>query len=494
MQRVDAIYARQSVDREDSISIESQVEFCRYEVRDHPFEVFCDRGYSGKNTQRPEFQRMLDAIRQDKVRRVICYKLDRCSRSLLDFAGMMEEFHRWGVEFVSCTEKFDTATPMGRAMLSICIVFAQLERETIQQRVSDAYRSRSLRGYYKGGRLPYGFFLEDCTLQGRKTSRYVPRPEEAEVVKIIYSLYAGPQVSLADVAAYLSANHMPNRRRPDGSWPRSLLSGILKNPIYVRADMEVYLFYQNRGTLIPEDPARFDGIHGCYLFSEHPEDPREYLVLAPHEGIVPADTWLRCQRKFHRDPRAGKPVKAANTWLAGKVKCPLCGYALVIRRSGQKRYYMCSQRLRAIGSCSGVGGLSAEELEAAVLRAITQQIRPLLPLRGRDTGPEDPEARKLKCRIARYRSEADRLLRDMRTSDKQASRLVGAELKRLEDAIGRNEAALLRLEGRPRQGPGIADPMAYWEKLTLPDKMTVVDALIDTIHADKERVAIRWKL
>ena len=69
------------------------------------------------------------------------YKLDRISRSILDFANMMELFQEYDVEFVSSTEKFDTSTPMGRAMLNICIVFAQLERETIQKRVTDAYYS-----------------------------------------------------------------------------------------------------------------------------------------------------------------------------------------------------------------------------------------------------------------------------------------------------------------------------------------------------------------
>ena len=102
---------------------------------------------------------MMEALRQGGASRVIVYKLDRISRSILDFAGMIEEFQRLGVEFVSCTEKFDTATPMGRAMLSICIVFAQLERETIQMRVADAYAARMKHGFFMGGHVPYGFAL-----------------------------------------------------------------------------------------------------------------------------------------------------------------------------------------------------------------------------------------------------------------------------------------------------------------------------------------------
>ena len=104
--REDCIYARQSVDRKDSISIESQIDFCKYELKGGSCRVFKDKGYSGKNTDRPEFQKLLGEIRKGKVRRVIVYKLDRISRSILDFATMMELFQEYDVEFVSSTEKF----------------------------------------------------------------------------------------------------------------------------------------------------------------------------------------------------------------------------------------------------------------------------------------------------------------------------------------------------------------------------------------------------
>ena len=91
---MDFIYSRQSVDKADSISIESQIEYCRYETRGGPCRIFSDKGYSGKNTDRPAFRRMMEALRQGGASRVIVYKLDRISRSILDFAGMIEEFQR----------------------------------------------------------------------------------------------------------------------------------------------------------------------------------------------------------------------------------------------------------------------------------------------------------------------------------------------------------------------------------------------------------------
>ena len=111
--RIDAIYARQSVDKKDSISIESQIEFCKYELKGGNCKEYTDKGYSGKNTDRPKFQELVRDIKRGLIAKVVVYKLDRISRSILDFANMMELFQQYNVEFVSSTEKFDTSTPMG---------------------------------------------------------------------------------------------------------------------------------------------------------------------------------------------------------------------------------------------------------------------------------------------------------------------------------------------------------------------------------------------
>lgn len=230
MEKYDAIYCRQSVDRVDSISIESQIEYCQYEVRGGKYKTFTDKGYSGKNVDRPEFQSMMEAIRRGEVSRVIVYKLDRISRSVMDFMHLFTEFQQYGVEFVSCTEKFDTSSPMGRAMLKIIVVFAELERETIQQRVMDAYMSRSRKGFYMGGRIPYGYKLEPFTIEGKKTAHYAIIPEEAEVVKLIFSMYAQPQTSYGDIVRHLEANGIVNSRTKDGAWDRCRIADMIKNP------------------------------------------------------------------------------------------------------------------------------------------------------------------------------------------------------------------------------------------------------------------------
>ena len=159
-----AIYARQSIDKKDSISIETQIELCKSTAMQDNIEVYFDKGYTGSNTNRPEFQRLMRDIRMGRINKVYVYKLDRISRSLVDFMKMMEVFKQYGCEFASHSEAFDTSTPIGRAMLQMCMVFAELERENTIQRVKDAYKSRSKEGFYMGGRVPYGFRLEKSTI------------------------------------------------------------------------------------------------------------------------------------------------------------------------------------------------------------------------------------------------------------------------------------------------------------------------------------------
>ena len=99
--RIDAVYARQSVDKKDSISIESQIDFCKYELKGGSFKKYRDKGYSGKNTDRPRFKDLVRDIERGLIKRVVVYKLDRISRSIIDFSNMMELFQRYNVEFVS---------------------------------------------------------------------------------------------------------------------------------------------------------------------------------------------------------------------------------------------------------------------------------------------------------------------------------------------------------------------------------------------------------
>ncbi|SHK88711.1 Resolvase, N terminal domain [Clostridium cavendishii DSM 21758] len=138
-----AIYSRKSVFTGKGESIENQIELCKEYTTKHfdekapKFLIYEDEGFSGGNTNRPKFQELLKDVKANKVDILICYRLDRISRNVADFSITLELLQKHNVAFVSIKEQFDTTTPMGRAMVYISSVFAQLERETIAERVRD---------------------------------------------------------------------------------------------------------------------------------------------------------------------------------------------------------------------------------------------------------------------------------------------------------------------------------------------------------------------
>ena len=113
--------------------------------------IFEDPGYSAKNTDRPDFQRMMARVRTGEFTHILVWKIDRISRNLLDFAAMYQELKELGVTFVSKNEQFDTSTAIGEAMLKIILVFAELERHMTSERVTAAMLSRATNGKWNGG-------------------------------------------------------------------------------------------------------------------------------------------------------------------------------------------------------------------------------------------------------------------------------------------------------------------------------------------------------
>ena len=291
--RIDAIYGRQSIDKKDSISIESQFEFCRYELKGGEAKEYKDKGYSGKNIKWPDFQWLLKDIKTGLIRRVIVYHLDRISRSIVDFAKLMELFKQFNVEFVSCTEKFDTSTPMGRAMLNICIIFAQLERESIQMRVTGTFYSRCAKVYYMRGRAPYGFDMEPIVMDGINIKRLI-ETAEMEYAELMYEMYAEPETSYGDITRYFTENEIQVYGK---TLKRGFLAQLLRNPVYVQADMDIYEHFKAQGAKIKSPPELFTGDYSCYLYQGR-EGEENILVIAPHKGRIPSALWLNVQRKL----------------------------------------------------------------------------------------------------------------------------------------------------------------------------------------------------
>lgn len=501
----DAIYTRQSVDKMDSISIESQLEYCKYETRGSPYKSYSDKGYSGKNTNRPAFEEMLEDIKQGKISRVIVYKLDRISRSILDFANMMEVFAEHNVEFVSSTERFDTSTPIGRAMLNICIVFAQLERETIQKRVADAYYSRSKRGFYMGGRIPYGFEKVKTEIDGIKTSKYVPIPDEAEQIRIMYSLYADEDNSLGDIIAYFNKNGIKHLR--GGMWSAGRISEILRNPIYVMADADVYDFFKSQGANIINPVSDYTGYNACYLYQGTVSKTRKQLdltdkeiVLAPHQGIIPSGDWLKCRIRCLNNRQSTKTCKATTSWLAGKVKCGKCGYGLTIVKANTKwhRYFVCAAALATKKeNCQGTGGtIYADVLEDYMLNAIRNKLSEFKTLSQKKKKQINPKINKNKIRISEIENEINDLLSKVVGANAVLMQYVNERVEGLDTERKKlqEENISLTCNQDKQNFDVISSHVQDWDNIGFKDKQSVVNALIKVIHIADGKIEIMWNI
>ena len=499
--RIDAIYARQSVDKKDSISIESQIEFCKYELKGGNCKEYTDKGYSGKNTDRPKFQELVRDIKRGLIAKVVVYKLDRISRSILDFANMMELFQQYNVEFVSSTEKFDTSTPMGRAMLNICIVFAQLERETIQKRVTDAYYSRSQRGFKMGGKAPYGFHTEPIKMDGINTKKLVVNPDEAANIRLMFEMYAQPTTSYGDITRYFAEQgilfHGKELIRPT-------LAQMLRNPVYVQADLDVYEFFKSQGTIIVNDAADFTGMNGCYLYQGRDVKPSkkndlkdQMLVLAPHEGIVPSDIWLTCRKKLMNNMKIQSARKATHTWLAGKIKCGKCGYALMSAHSNGILYMRCTVHADS-KACPGCGCVKLHELEAVVYGAMVKKLKDFKTLTGRKKAEKiSPKLAAKRLELAQVESEIEKLLDTLTGASPVLLSYANSKIEELDarrQSIA-NEIAKLSADAVPMEKmESISGYLDDWENVSFEDKRQVVDALITVIRATNEKVEIEWKI
>ncbi|EGT3688202.1 recombinase family protein [Clostridioides difficile] len=498
--REDCIYARQSVDRKDSISIESQIDFCKYELKGGSCRIFKDKGYSGKNTDRPEFQKLLGEIRKGKVRRVIVYKLDRISRSILDFATMMELFQEYDVEFVSSTEKFDTSTPMGRAMLNICIVFAQLERETIQKRVTDAYYSRCLKGFHMSGQAPYGYQLEPTVVEGIRTKKMVADPVAADHVRLMFEMYAEPETSFGDITRYFEEHDIKIYGK---SMFRTFLSQLLRNPVYAQADLELYEFFKSQGAAIVNDASDFAGTNGCYLYQgrDVKEDKDrclkdQILVIAPHEALISSDTWLKCRKKLMANTTFQQGRKPKNTWLAGKIKCGHCGYALKATHvPNSTGYFRCTKRTENKG-CPGCGKIRKEEFEQFIFSAMQEKFKDFQILHGREE-KVNPKLTAYQVELAQVEAEIEKLLDTLTGANATLLAYANKKIEELDTRRQTISKAIAELSVEtisPQQIKKLSYYLDNWDSIDFDDKRKAADGLISTIKATSDRVQIEWKI
>ncbi len=252
--------------------------------------VYNDGGFSGGNTERPGLKRLLADIRAQRVDIVVVYKVDRLSRSLTDFARLMQLFDDHQVSFVSVTQQFNTTTSMGRLTLNMLLSFAQFEREVAGERIRDKIAATKRKGLFVGGNPPLGYrrpIPEDPDF-ANKVLRVIP--EEAAIVRRVYALYLEHGSPLG-VAKQLDAEGLYARRwstKGGGStvhkpWDTSIIHRLLANPIYIGKIVHI------RGRRLPKGKGRGD-----------PE-----IWPGQHEAIIDQDTWDRVRTMMDQEkPKA----------------------------------------------------------------------------------------------------------------------------------------------------------------------------------------------
>src|ERR1700687_5308865 len=186
-----AIYTRVSTDQgleQDFNSLDAQREACEAYIKSQAHEGwrpvrdrFDDGGFSGGSLDRPALQALLVAVQARRIDVIVVYKVDRLTRSLADFAKLIELFDAHGVSFVSVTQAFNTTTSMGRLTLNVLLSFAQFEREVTGERIRDKIAASKRKGMRMGGPVPLGYDVVDKKL--------VINPREAERVRIIFRRY-----------------------------------------------------------------------------------------------------------------------------------------------------------------------------------------------------------------------------------------------------------------------------------------------------------------
>lgn len=302
-----AIYIRVSthwqIDK-DSLPLQRSdlINYCKVILGTENYVVFEDAGYSAKNFERPDFQKMMARVRSGEFSHILVWKIDRISRNLLDFATMYQELKELGVTFVSKNEQFDTSTAIGEAMLKIILVFAELERNMTSERVTATMLARASDGKWNGGKVPFGYSYD------KEEKSFVINEAESRVVRLMYDLY-DEQHSLLAVSKEL--NRRGYRSRKGAEWSPVTVGNIMRSPFYIGS-----LRYNYRRESGPS-------------FTFRPES--EWVMIEDHHPqTVTHEQWnrvvstMRSQRRGQ--PGHGKSFNRGNVHIfAGIITCGYCG-------------------------------------------------------------------------------------------------------------------------------------------------------------------------
>ena len=377
-----AIYSRKSKFTEEGESIENQINMCvKYAetmlgITD--YEVYEDEGFSGGNTNRPNFQKLIRDIKRKKFTHLICYRLDRISRNVADFTNTLEILNKYNCAFISIKEQFDTSTAMGRAMMNISATFAQLERETIAERIRDNLRELAKTGRWLGGPAPLGYksieVENDSNGKSKKKHILTVNEDEIDMVKTLFKLFLEHKSYQRTAKALNELGFTPRRSK---IFNLTIVKQALNNPCYIIADKKILNYFNSKGcnTFLE---TKCNGSNGLMAYHRRDENNRmldinEWIIsVGDHKGIITSDKWLKCQEIIEtiKNKPSNRQGTSKDFLLSGLIVCAKCGSSMSGRsktiKNTEYRYYTCNLKNRASKEC-GNTNLNAYEAEEQVV-------------------------------------------------------------------------------------------------------------------------------
>lgn len=352
-----AIYSRKSKQTGKGESIQNQIEYCRKYIasrfgENHKIHIFAEEGYSAKNRCRPQFQSMLTIAEQKKLDYIICYRLDRISRNVGDFALLIEQLTKWETAFICVQEQFDTSTPTGRAMMYMASVFAQLERETIGERVKDNMFYLAKKGYWLGGTFPLGFTSIRVSENGHSYCHLVQQEKEIKIVQKIYFLFL-EYYNLSAVKRKLEEEKIYSRQ--GNAFSLMALKEILTNPVYCKADQKAREYFYKKGAEVTFSAKQCSNNYGLMVYNKRnyskkaaPRQKIEHWIVAlgKQKGILSGEVWVSIQNYFERSK---KKQKTENNYalLSGILYCGSCGEKMQPKKRKNHTFdYICKSKLQ----------------------------------------------------------------------------------------------------------------------------------------------------
>ncbi len=445
-----AIYTRKSTSvglDQAFTSLDAQREACvqylqsqgqtHWQVLLQPYD---DGGFTGASLERPAFRQLMADVEAGLIDAVVVYKVDRLSRSLLDFARVMEVFNSKGVAFVSVTQNFSTADAIGRLTLNMLMSFAEFEREMIGERTRDKISAARRKGKWTGGIVPLGYDVVD--------HRLVVNDGETETVKAIFQGYLEGR-SAADLALWLNdqgiplkAQHVP-RSRP---WTKDLVLRILRNRIYLGV-------VHSRG--------------------EH--YPGEHLAL------IDLTTFERVQVRLAPKARKQHSLSRNHSYLVrGILTCGACGSVMTTcstHTNGREyRYYRCLTQVKQGSRGCSTRQLPAEAIEGFVVEQVQEAIQ-----QGRISAQAATE-RLGQLEVAQNRWQ-ERRKRILAANAADGSEVMQS-LFELDRVLAQGESQLQEAAWLVQT---LAEFDALWEVFTPRNRQRLVQALVDEVVVD-ERV------